>query len=63
MGIFLLATAFRPALGPILPHVQWVSGLLPRGLIGRGVKLTGHLHLETRISMRGAILAFPNTSS
>jgi hypothetical protein len=32
MGIFLFATAFRPALGPTQPPVQWVPGALSPGV-------------------------------
>jgi hypothetical protein len=35
------------------------GGLLPRGWSCRGVKLTIHLHLVTRLRMRGAILPLP----
>jgi len=31
----------------------------PRGLTGRGVKLTTHLHLEPKLKMRGATLPLP----
>jgi hypothetical protein len=32
LGLFLLATASRPALGPTQPPIQWQSGILPRGV-------------------------------
>jgi hypothetical protein len=32
MRIFLFATAFRPALGPTQPPIQWVQGALSPGL-------------------------------
>jgi len=31
VGIFLPTTAYRTALGPIQPPIQWVSGALPWG--------------------------------
>jgi hypothetical protein len=37
MGIFLLTTASRPALGSTQPPIQWVPGDL-----SQGVKLPGH---------------------
>jgi len=34
--LFLFATAFRPALGPTQPSIQWLRGLsLPRGKVAR----------------------------
>jgi hypothetical protein len=38
---------------------QWVPVALSRGVRGRGVKLTAHLHLLLRSRMRGAILPVP----
>ena len=38
----------RPALGPIQRSIQWVSGL-SQGQSGRGVALTTHHHLATRL--------------
>ena len=35
------------------------TGVLSRGLSGRGVKLVTHLHLAPRVRMSGAILLFP----
>jgi hypothetical protein len=46
--IFLFTAASRPALGPF-----------PWGWSGRGVKLTTHLHLVPKPSMRGAISPLP----
>jgi hypothetical protein len=37
--------------------------LSPRGQSGRGVKLIAHLHLVTRLKMRGTITQLPHTSS
>lgn len=40
--ILLFSKACRPALGPMLPPVQWVLGALPQGIKGWGIKLTTH---------------------
>jgi hypothetical protein len=46
---FPLASVSRPALGPTQPPVQWVPGVLSRGVKrGRGVMLTTHPHLVPR---------------
>jgi hypothetical protein len=45
MGLFLFATAFRPALGPTQPHIQWVRKLFLPGAKRPGMKLITHLHL------------------
>jgi hypothetical protein len=39
----------RPALGPTETPTQWVLGLFPGGKNGRGVALTIHRHLATRL--------------
>jgi hypothetical protein len=59
LGIFLLTTVSRTALGPTQPPIQWVTGFLSLGLNGRGVKLIIHLHLLPRSRMRGAIPPLP----
>jgi hypothetical protein len=38
--IFLFSTASEPALGPKQPPIQWVLGVLSKGLKRRGDKLT-----------------------
>jgi hypothetical protein len=44
--IFLLASVSRPALRPTQPPVQWVPGVLSRGLKhGQGMTLTSHPRL------------------
>jgi hypothetical protein len=49
---FLLAPAFRPALGPTQPLIQWVPVVLSPGVKrGRGVTLTTHPHLVPRLRM------------
>jgi hypothetical protein len=51
--IFLFVTLLRPALRPIqcrIQCVQWESG--------RGVKLPTHLHLMSRLRMRGVLPPF-----
>jgi len=45
LRIFLFTTASSTALGPTLPPIQWVPGVLSLGVKRRGVKLTTHLHL------------------
>jgi hypothetical protein len=62
--IFLLAYASRPALGPTQPPVHWVPRVLfPRVKRGRGVTVTTHPHLVSRLSMRGAIPPLPPCAS
>jgi hypothetical protein len=41
VGIFLLAAASGPALGPTKPHVQWVLGTLSTVVVWQ-VRLAGH---------------------
>jgi hypothetical protein len=58
--IFLLAPASRPALRPTQPPVEWVPGVLSRGVKrGRGVMLTTHPHLVPRLSMSRSYTSFP----
>jgi len=62
LRISLFTTVSRSALGPpsllsILPNGY--QGLFPWVESGRCVKLTTHLHLAPRLSMRGAIHPFP----
>jgi len=57
LGIFLFTIAFRMALGPTQPPIQWVPGAL-----SLGIKLTAHLHLGLRSRMCGAIPPLPNMS-
>jgi hypothetical protein len=38
---------------------RWGGGLFPRDFIGRGVKLTTHLHLVQKLKNRGAISPLP----
>jgi hypothetical protein len=48
--IFLLASAFKPALGSTQPHVQWVTGALSPGeKRGRGVMLITHPPLSVEV--------------
>jgi hypothetical protein len=48
-GFFPLTSAYRPALGPTQPPVQWVPGAVFSGVKrGRGVTLATHPHLELR---------------
>jgi hypothetical protein len=63
MGIFLIATASRPAMGPTQYPFEWEPGALYRGKGDRGVELITPLHMVPRLRIRGAILPFPNTSS
>jgi hypothetical protein len=50
----------RPALGPIQPPVQWVAGVLSRGIKrGRGVTLTTHPHLVPRSLMSRIYISSP----
>jgi hypothetical protein len=68
LGIFLFSTAFRPALGPTQPPIQWVPGALSLGVKRPGsvadhslpssaeVKecMELHLHFPNSPSWRGA---------
>jgi hypothetical protein len=70
MGIFFFTTASRPALGPILPPIQWVPGALLVGVKWPGCEadhsppsnaevkesLELYLHFPNTPSWRGALL-------
>jgi hypothetical protein len=50
----------RPALGPTQPPVQWVPGVLSLGLKrGRGVTLTSHPHLVSKLRMNRSYTSSP----
>jgi hypothetical protein len=49
--IFIFSTAYRSALGPTQPPIQWEPGAISLGESGRGVKLTIHLHLVSESIM------------
>jgi hypothetical protein len=53
LDVLLFTTAFRPALGPTQPPIQWVPGALSLRVNRPGVKLT-HL-LVPRSGLRGAV--------
>jgi hypothetical protein len=58
--IFLLAPAFRLALGPTQHPIQWVPGVLSPGVKrGRGVTLTTHPHLVPRLRMSRSYTSSP----
>jgi hypothetical protein len=55
LGIFLFTTAYRPALEPIQPPIQWVPGALSRG-VKRPRREADHSPLSrTEVKLRGAI--------
>jgi hypothetical protein len=58
LGIFLFATASRPALELTQPPVQWVPGFFPLG-----VKRTTHLRVVPRSRMREVTPPLPKTPS
>jgi hypothetical protein len=51
----LFAMASTLALGPSLPPIQLILGVLSPGIKRLGVRLTIHLHLVLKIKMRGAM--------
>ena len=52
---------YRPAVGPSEPPVpSEPRGPFPRGLDGRSVKLTTHLHLMPKLRMYGTISPLPH---
>jgi hypothetical protein len=58
--IFPLASVTIPALGPVQPPVQRVSGVLSPGLkCGRGVTLTTHPYLVSRSRMSRSYTSSP----
>jgi hypothetical protein len=58
--IFPLASVSRPALRPTQPPVQWVAGVLYRGLKrGRGVTLITHPLLVPRSRMSRSYISSP----
>jgi hypothetical protein len=58
--IFTLASVSRPALGPSQPPAQWAPGVLSPGLKrGRGVTLTTHPHLVTKLTMNRSYNSSP----
>jgi hypothetical protein len=62
--IFSLASASRPALGPTQPPIQWVLGVLSPGVKrGRGVMLTTHPHLVSRLRMSRSYTSSPPCAS
>jgi hypothetical protein len=62
--IFPLAFVSRSALGPIQPPVQWVPGVLSKGLKhGRGATLTTHPHLVLRSRMSRSYTSSPPSAS
>jgi hypothetical protein len=62
-GIFLFATASRPALWPTQPPIPWIPVALSLGRSVRRAKLTSHLHLAARLRTDGAISPLPRTYS
>lgn len=60
---FLLSTAFRWALGPIQPSIQYEPEDLSTGIKPLDVKLTTELHLVQTLRMRGDKPPLHHTSS
>jgi hypothetical protein len=62
--IFPVLSAFRQALGPTQPPVQWVLGVLSAGLKrGRGVTLTTHPRLMPMSGMSRSYTSPPKAPS
>jgi hypothetical protein len=62
--IFPVTSVSRPALGPTLPPIQWVPGILSWGAKrGRGVTLTTHPHLVPRSRMSRSYTSSPPSAT
>jgi hypothetical protein len=57
--ILLFYILSRPVMGPTQPSIKWVLGVLSLGVKARGVKLTSHLLLESRLRMKELYLHPP----
>jgi hypothetical protein len=60
---FHFSMSSRPALRSTQPPIQWVSGALSPGVIGRGVNLTTYLKLVPRSRKYGCIHPLPQNPS
>jgi len=62
LGIFLLTTVCRPALGPTQPPIQWVPGALSLG-VKRPRREADHSPSSAEVKNAWNIPPLPNTSS
>jgi hypothetical protein len=62
-GKYCFSNVTRPAMRPIQPHIQWVSGPLCPRVKWPGVKLASHLHLMPSLRINEAIPLVPHVPS
>jgi hypothetical protein len=61
--IFLFSTAYRPALGPTQPPIQWVPGALSSAMKRLRNEADHPPTSSTEVKTGRAVLPFPHTST